>query len=400
MNKILEQSKEIFEEIVGHRRYFHKNPEVGMILPITTKYVINKLKDMGYEPEVICESGVSATVGTGNSGKTFLLRADMDALEIVEETDEEFKSNNGSMHACGHDLHTSMLLGAAKLLKINEDQIEGTVKLMFQPAEEILSGASAMIEAGILTNPKVDAAMMIHVLSGFPLVEGKILSMLSGINTAAADWFKITINGKGCHGAAPNSGVDPLVVVSQILLSLQNINAREIDPSEPASLTVGQLHGGTAGNIIPDTAFLEGTIRTFSKEARDFIKTRVKEIAENIGKSFRADVKVDFFRGCPSNETDKELRNEINTSVIKLLGEDNLVDSEKTGIFKTMPGSEDFAYISEHIPSVMLFLTAGSTANGYEYPMHHPKVSFDESVLNIGAAVYADTAIEWLKNNQ
>lgn len=395
---LLTEAKQLQETIVGHRRYLHQNAEVGLELPKTSTYVIKELKAMGYVPELVGGHGIVALVGKKKEGKTILLRADMDALPMSEASGESFSCESGAMHACGHDLHTSMLLGAAKLLKDHEDEINGQVKLMFQPGEEIFSGAKKMIEAGVLENPKVDAGMMIHVFPGMPFNTGSIIIQSDGVICAASDWFKITVQGKGGHGAMPNMCVDPINVATHIYMALQNINARELDPNDVAVLTVGELHGGGTGNIIPDTAYMQGTVRTFDEKVRSFIKERMTKIATSIAESFRATAEVEFFRGCPCNLNDKDLREEISGITSAFLEQGKVLDASVIPMLrKPVSGSEDFAYIAQEIPTVMLGLSAGSSLEGYTYSAHHPKVRFDEKVLAVGAAVYANSAIEWLK---
>lgn len=399
MINILEESKKIEETIIKHRRYIHENAEISDQLPITTEYVITKLREMGYNPKEISKSAVVATVGK-KSGKTILLRADMDALPIVEESELEFKSKTEYMHACGHDMHTAMLLGAAEVLKKHEDEIEGQVKLMFQPAEETLLGAKAMVEAGVLENPKVDAAMMIHVFSGMPIPSGTIIVPDFGVLSAASDWFEIKVQGKGGHGAMPNDSIDPLNVISHIHLALQEINAREIAPGDRLALTVGQMHGGNTSNVIPDTGFLAGTLRTFNEETRNFVKKRMEEISEGIAHSFRAKATVSFSNGCPSAVINEKLRKQTLNYLIELLGQEKVIEMEKVLDDAKMSGSEDFAFVSEKVPSIMLILGAGSSQKGYIYPQHHPKVRFDEDALAIGTSAYVNTAIKWLKDNK
>lgn len=400
MKKLLDQAKKLNDEIISWRRYFHEHAETHINLPGTTKFVMDKLKEFGYEPVEICQSGVLAIAGGKKPGKTFLIRGDMDALPIEEETDLPFKSKTGNMHACGHDFHTAMMLGAAKILKDNEEDINGTVKLMFQPAEETLAGAKAMVEAGILENPKVDAAMMMHVFSGMPMPDRMVAFSGPGAVSATSDWFKINIKGKGGHGAMPHATVDPLNVAAHIHIALQEINAREIDPERAVVVTVGEMHGGSTGNIIPDTAFLQGTIRTFDDEVREFTKKRLVEISEGIGKTFRCEVNVELFNACPSVVNDDELSTSIPKYTAELLGKEKVLDLyAMTGKTQRMSGSEDFAFVSARVPSIMLGMTASVNTNGMIYPQHHPKVVFDESVLANGTAVYANTAIEWLKNN-
>lgn len=398
MSELLEQAKQMQNDLVTWRRQLHQNPETGMDLPQTSAFVKSKLEEMGYKPNYVAKTGVTALAGGKKAGKCFLLRADMDALPITEETDLTFKSKNGKMHACGHDLHTAMLLGAAKLLKENEDRIKGSVKLMFQPGEEILKGAKAMIEDGILENPAVDAAAMIHVGAGLPKVpSGLIIVSGGGPCSMASDSFEIHIKGKGGHGAMPETAVDPLNAAAHIYISLQAIHARELASGSNSVITIGMMSGGNANNVIPDTAVLKGTIRTLDEKVRRFIFSRIREIAESTAKTFRAEAKVDIFEGCPSLVVDGNAANDIRAGLKEIFG--NAVPDPDTLKGGTMNGSEDFSFISNKVPSVMMAITAGSTDEGYLYPMHHPKATFDEAVLWKGAAAYAATAIEWLKRN-
>jgi hippurate hydrolase len=405
MKKLLEEAKKINENLLTWRRFVHKNAEIHTDLPVTAAFVMAQLREMGYEPVEICQSGILATIsGTKTEqkpGKTILLRGDMDALPIREETDLEFRSETGNMHACGHDFHTSMLLGAARLLRNHEDEIEGTVKLMFQPAEETLTGAKLMIDAGILENPKVDAAMMIHVFSGMPMPAGTVVFAGSGVISATSDWFRINIKGKGGHGAMPNTTIDPLNTAAHIHIALGAINSREIDPNDTGVVTVGEMHGGTTGNIIPDTAYLQGTIRTFNDETREFIKKRVVEISEGIAKTFRCEVDVELSKPCDAVINDKDLKESIFKYTQDLLGPQQAVDMEAvTGKTQRMSASEDFGFLSGKTAPLMLGLPASLEKDGEIHPQHHPKVLFDEKVLPAGAAVYANAAIEWLKEQR
>lgn len=401
MINLMDEAKLHEKTIVEHRRYLHQNAEVGMNLPITTKFVKDKLIELGYEPKEICESGITATVGGKKPGKTFLLRADMDALPLKESLDLPFKSNTESMHACGHDFHTAMLLGAAKILKDHENEINGTVKLMFQPGEEIFTGAKKMLDNGVLESPKVDAALMMHVRPGVNVAPGTVIGTNAIEVAAASDQFTITIHGKGGHGAMPETTIDPLNVAAHIHIALQEINAREVRSSEFMVLTVGQMQGGNAANVIPDTATLTGTIRTYKSEIREFIKKRLVEISTGIASIFRAKAEVEFSRSCPSVINNSILLSEVNGYLENMLGTEgyfNASDFPELHL-ERMSGSEDFAYISENVPSVMLRLAAGRVEDGYKYPQHHPMAMFDEEALYKGAGVYASIAMEWLNNH-
>ena len=401
MKGIMEQSKSIQEELVKHRRQLHENAEIHTNLPKTRAYVKEQLISMGYEPIDCGEGGIVAVAGK-KEGKVFLIRADMDALPIVEETDEPFKSKTCNMHACGHDMHTSMLLGAAKLLKENEGYLEGKVKLMFQPAEETLYGAKSMIEDGLLENPKVDAGMMIHVAVNDDCEIGDVLVSRPDVISASSDWLRIDIQGKGGHGARPSECIDPLTALSHIHIALQSIHARELSASDEAVLTIGQMHGGNTSNIIPDSAYMEGTIRCFNNDTRNFIKKRIEEMAVDTAKALRAEAKVSFPISCPSVINDKELFEEFFQYNGEILPERTLINmAGKVGYANAKTtGSEDFGFVSELIPTISCNVVVGNAKNGHLYKLHHPKVTFSEEPLYIGAAVYANTAIEWLKNNK
>lgn len=391
--------------ITTNRHFLHTHAETGFNLHNTTAYVKDELTAMGYEPAECGKSGLIALAGGKKEGKVFLIRADMDALPIKEEADIDFPSTNGCMHACGHDMHTAMLLGAARLLKMHEDEIQGTIKLMFQPAEEIFEGSHDMIEAGLLKNPEVDAALMIHVMAGMPFEPGTAIISAPGVSAPAADYFEIRIQGKGCHGSMPNTGVDPLNAAAHILIALQEIHARELAMNDKAVLTIGTMHAGNAANAIPDTVIMGGSIRTFDEETRTFIKERMTEIAQGIAASFRAQAEVTFGSGCPTLVNDKDLSVCTEQYVRELFGDGltfsaaqlNAMGSSKES--KTA-GSEDFAYVSQEVPSIMLALAAGQPQKGYSYPQHHPKVKFDESVLAGGSAIYAYTAMRWLEEHK
>lgn len=403
--KMLKEAEQIHDIVLRERRTLHQIAETGFELTQTVAFVKNELTEMGLQPTDCGRAGIVALVGGKKPGKTFLLRADMDALPIKEQSGLSFAAQNGNMHACGHDMHTAMLLGAARLLKTHEEEIEGTVKLMFQPAEEIFEGSSDMLKAGLLDEPKVDAALMIHVMAGMPFSPGTVIVSAPGVSAPAADYFEITVRGKGCHGSMPNTGVDPLTAAAHILIALQEIQARELAMGDRAVLTVGTLHAGTAANAIPDEAVLGGSIRTFDEETRAFIKQRLTEIAEGTAAVFRATATVSFGSGCPTLKNDRELTVSAERYMTELLGNEKALSAAKLneaggGQGSKTAGSEDFAYISQAVPSVMLALAAGQPEKGYCYPQHHPMVKFDESVLACGSAVYAYAALRWLAEHK
>jgi hippurate hydrolase len=322
---------------------------------------------------------------------------------MQEESDVDFPSQNaGKMHACGHDMHTAMLLSAARLLKAHEDEIEGTVKLMFQSAEEIFEGSHDMIEAGVLKNPDVDAALMIHVMADMPMPAGSVIVCDGGISAPSADYFTITVQGKGCHGSMPNAGVDPISVSAHIITALQELHARELALTEEAVLTIGTIHGGNAANVIPDTVELTGSIRTYDEEVRAMLKIRMSEITQNIASAFRAEATVTFGSGCPCLKNDAALSKDTVTYTQELLGQRAFSVGQLAamggGSSSKSAGSEDFAYVSQEVSSIMIALAAGSPSQGYCFPQHHPKVKFDEAVLADGSAVYAYVALRWLQD--
>lgn len=404
--QIKKEAEEIKEAVIADRRYLHAHAETGFDLKETVVYVKKELQNMGYEPRECGRAGLVALAGGKKPGKVFLIRGDMDALPIKEESGVDFSSENGCMHACGHDMHTAMLLGAARILKQHEEEIEGTVKLMFQPAEEIFEGSSDMIGAGLLKNPKVDAALMIHVMAGMPFSAGTVVVSAPGVSAPAADYFEIRVKGKGCHGSMPNTGIDPLTAAAHILIALQEIHARELAMSDRAVLTIGTMNAGTAANAIPDVVVMGGSIRTFDEDTRGFIKQRMTEIAEGIAKSFRAEAEVTFGSGCPTLVNDSALSACVDQYVKELLGEGCAFSVAELNALggnsqsSKSAGSEDFAYVSQEVPSIMLALAAGQPDKGYLYPQHHPMVKFDEEALTNGSAVYAYTALRWLEEHK
>lgn len=396
----LEAAETIENEIIENRRWLHAHAETEFDLTETTAFVKERLQEMGIQYTDCGKCGISAIIGK-NDGKTFLLRADMDALPINEESVLEFSCKKGNMHACGHDMHTAMLLGAAKILKQFENELSGKIKLMFQPAEETLSGANNMIENGILKNPDVDAAMMIHVMAGFPLKTGTVIIPAPGVGAPAADYFTINIQGKGCHGSTPHLGIDAITSSAHILIALQEISAREMGVNDLGVVTIGLLHGGTAGNVIADTAVLQGTLRAFDDKLRQNMKKRITEIAENVGNAFRTKVCVTFGSGCPTLLNDEKLVVATEKCAKALLGSELVKNVGDFGEENTHKGgSEDFSYISKEVPSVMIAIAAGEPDKGYKYHQHHPKVVYDESVLKTGSAVLAFNAYNWLNDSR
>ena len=395
---LLNEAKALEPQLQTWRRTLHRHPEVGFDLPQTKALVKQALTEMGYAPQDCGKAGVLALVGGKKPGKTLLLRGDMDALPIQEQSGEEFSSEiPGKMHGCGHDMHTAMMLGAAKLLKAHEDEIEGTVKLEFQPAEEIFQGSPDMIANGLLEDPKVDAAVMFHVLAGMPLPAGTVLVPGGGITMASCEQYHITVHGKGGHGSTPHACVDPITAAAHIHIALQEINSRELDPNAFGVLTTGCFKAGAASNVIPDTAEMFGTIRTTDPDNKtgELIRKRMTEIAQGVALAFRCTAEVEFSDYCPCMVVDKALAADALTYMTDLLGTGAMDMTPLTG-GKAGGGSEDFAFVSHEVPTVSMFLSAGNSKDGYLYGQHHPKVRFDDSILYEGSAAYSYFALRWL----
>lgn len=386
----LKRATEINPEVIANRRYLHQHPELAFDLDNTVRFVKEKLTEMGYAPADCGDHGVVALAGGRKPGKCILIRADMDALPMKEESGLEFSSlTDSAAHTCGHDTHTAMLLGAAKLLKEMEDEIPGTVKLMFQPAEEMGTGAENMLKAGVLENPHVDASFGIHIFAAVP---AGVLVYGNGPMLSSCDVFEITVKGKGGHGSMPNDTVDPIMVGAHILTALESINSREIAPDSFGVLTVGCFQSGSKFNIIPDTAFMTGTIRTFDSEVREFIKKRLTELAEGTARAYRAEATVSFPTQICAVNTDKDVARIVGESVAAAVGAPRVI-----GNFKPIAGSEDFGYITSEVPST--FFGLGGCPTDYPaYPQHSPNIRFNEDAFPVGVAAYVSGAIGWLQS--
>lgn len=376
-------------QLTADRRRLHQNPEAGAVLPETVAYVKKRLTEMGYHPQEL-GGGLTATVTGADTGRCILLRADMDALRGQEQSDLSFRSENGCMHACGHDFHTTSLLGAAKVLKEWEDELEGTVKLLFQPAEETMDGAADVYNAGILEKPHVDAALALHVVHA-PLGTA---GYTPGHACGSSDVFTVTIHGKGGHGAAPHENIDPINAAAHIILALQEINSREINPNQMIVLTVCSLHAGSAANVMPGEAVLKGTIRTMDLQVKEFARQRMREICEGVCSTFRATCDIDFIGGgIPPMVNDNALAEEIGGYIDDMLGAGTTYHIER------MTGSEDFSVFSQKVPSALFWFGTGSTEQGYAYGVHDPRVTFNEDAIPMMAAVYAESAFRWLREH-
>ena len=383
---ILETAAKYSDYQIEKRRYFHENPEISEFEFNTSKVVKEELDKIGV-PWKACglETGVLATIKGAKPGKTILIRGDMDALTVQEDTGHSFASKNeGVMHACGHDCHTSMMLTAAHILNDMKSELCGTVKLAFQPAEEVAKGAKSMIENGALEG--VDGCFGIHVWSDVPAGH---ISCEPGPRMASADQFTIHVTGKGGHGAAPHQCIDAAVVSSAIVNNLQTIVSREIAPVDSAVVTVGRMDVGTRWNVVAENAVLEGTSRCFSNETWELLPERIESIAKDTAKVFRAEAEVENIRLVPPTINDEMMSSIACEAAKTIMGEEAPVSAEAT------MGGEDFAFFMQQVPGAVALLGVGNEACGAVWPQHSGKFCVDESALIKGAMLYAQVAMDF-----
>ena len=316
----------------------------------------------------------------------------MDALAIKEETGLPFASENENMHACGHDAHTAMLLGAAKILNQNRDKIKGNIKLIFQPAEEGPGGAKPMIDEGVMEYPKVDAALGLHIGLIFKELGGGEVGVSYGNLMACLDSFKIKIIGKGCHGAMPDTGVDPIAIAGQVITALQTIVSREIKPTRPAVVTIGKLHSGSAYNIIPDFVEIEGTARAVDIQTRHKLASSIESIVDGITKGMHGSYEYNYTFGYPPLVNDADFTKNFVESAKKIVGDNEIIE-----LTEPTMGGEDMAYFLEAVPGTFFFLGAINEEKGIIYPHHNSRFDLDEDVFWKGSALLAQGAIDWLE---
>ena len=396
MKELLERAKELQPELVENRRWLHSHAEVGFELAETCAFVEEKLRALGIEPRRMSGAGIVATLGK-EGGKTILLRADMDALPMKEESGLEFAAQGDAAHTCGHDLHTAMLLGAAKMLKERESELNGCVKLMFQPDEEGtnplgFSGSQAMLEDGVLDAPHVDAAVSMHIWSNAGYPAGTFFSRKGAI-MSSCDTVTVTVTGKGTHGSMPQDGVDPINAGVHVYQAFENLIARETPPYEQCSLTIGQFESGSAANVLPETARLVGTLRTVSEATRARMKQRIEAICAGVGQAFGVQVKVTFTQGIPCVYNAPAFTESVMECVEELTGR-SVGDMEVP-----LTGSDDWSEISQKVDACYLLLSAGTAEEGYPWAHHNPKVTFNEDVMHKGAAAFCAVALDWLRKN-
>lgn len=386
---MLERAQEMQEQLVTWRRDIHMHPELSFQEFRTARLVADTLREMGLEVETgVGKTGVVARIGEGRPA--IGIRADMDALPLQEVNDVPYKSQTPNvMHACGHDAHTSILLGVARLLNNMQDRPSGEIRLLFQPSEEDedsdhKSGAVRMIEDGALED--LDAVIALHVNSNLPAGQIRIIT---GPNSAAVDSFNATIIGEGCHGAYPHQGVDPVFILAQVINAIHGIRARRINPVRPAVISIGAVHAGSANNVIPDEVQMNGTIRSYDDETREQLWKELEQ-AFAVTRAFGGDYKLEIIKSYPSQHNDPEVAKVIREIGKSMLG-DNALYPEEPGM-----GAEDFAYMTRKAPGAMFSL--GAKYDNVNRPHHSPIFDLDESSFSIGAAILAETAVRLLKS--
>ncbi len=369
-------------QLVEWRRHLHQRPELGFKENLTAEFISEKLKQWGIEHQTeVAKTGIVAIIDSGKPGPVLGIRADMDALPIQEENEVPYKSiHDGRMHACGHDGHTAIALGTAYYLANHRQNFTGTVKFIFQPAEEGPGGAKPMIEAGVLRNPDVDAIIGLHLWNNLPLGTAGVRS---GALMAAVELFKCTINGKGGHGAMPHQTIDSIVVGSQIVNALQTIVGRNVDPLDAGVVTVGSFHAGHAHNVIPDAAELTGTVRYFNPAYEGFFGKRVEEIIAGVCQSHGASYDLNYYSLYPPVINDQRI-----ADLVRSVAE--TVVETPAGVVpecQTM-GGEDMSFFLQEVPGCYFFLGSANPEKDLAYPHHHPRFDFDETVLGMGVEMF------------
>lgn len=383
---------DIKDEIVRLRRMFHMKPELGFEEYETSKEIKKYLNQEGIAYESYAKTGVCGIIRgnlESNKERVIGLRSDIDALPIEENNKCEYMSTiKGKMHACGHDGHMAILLGVAKILNKNRDLFGGTVKLIFEPAEETKGGSRFMIKEGVLKNPDVDIMCGLHVDEN---INSGQIEIKHGAVNAASNPFKIEVIGIGGHGAYPAASIDPIVIASNIVTALQSIVSREVNPLNPAVITVGSINGGTAANIIPEKVTLTGIIRTLNKNDRQLVTRRVKEMAEGIGLTLRGKVNIEIEESYPMLINDKNAVSKLKNAAIKIIGEENVLEQEYPHM-----GVESFAYFANEVPSVFYFLGCRNEKKGIIHPAHSSLFDIDEDALVIGVAIQCQIVLDYL----
>lgn len=369
-------------QLVQWRRQLHQHPELGFQEALTSEFVAQKLQEWGINHQTgIAKTGIVATIESNHSGQVLAIRADMDALPIQEENEVSYRSlHDGIMHACGHDGHTAIALGTAYYLSQHRQDFRGTVKIIFQPAEEGPGGAKPMIEEGALKNPDVDAIIGLHLWNNLPL---GTVGVRTGALMAAVECFRIHIQGKGGHGAMPHQTIDSVVVAAQIINALQTIVARNVNPLESAVVTVGEVHAGTTLNVIADSAKMSGTVRYFNPTFENYFGKRIEEIIAGICQSFRASYELNYWRLYPPVINNAQIADLVRSVALEVVETPVGVVPE----CQTM-GGEDMSFFLQEVPGCYFFLGSANPEKGLAYPHHHPRFDFDETVLGMGVEMF------------
>ncbi len=384
---ILQLAKDAEEEIIEIRRTIHRNPELSDHEHETASLVAEKLQEMGIEVHKVVEgTGVIGLLRGKNPGKTIGLRADMDALPLKEESGLPFASDNENvMHACGHDMHTSILIGTAKILSSLRDHIQGNVKFIFQPAEEKGKGALSMIEAGAMEDPKVDRMLCLHC---WPDLEAGHLGIRKGAMCASADAIEIDIEGVGGHAAHPDKSIDPIPIAANVISTLQTIISRELPPTESAVVTIGKIEGGTAGNVIAPNVHMKGTVRTINPDVRKVIPESLERIVKEIAEGMKGKGMIHYRFGPPPLLNDEEFVELGEQALIEAFGPERVHELKEPSL-----GSEDFAYYLEKVPGMLFRLGTRDENSKSALPLHHPQVVFSEKAIVPGIVALTTIAL-------
>lgn len=396
MFDIVREVKNIEQEIISWRRELHKIPEIGLELPKTVKYVREKLDEMGIEYHTLVDGNAIVGIIKGNGdGKIIALRADMDGLPIKEETGLPFASTNNCMHACGHDAHTAILLGAAKVLNNNKDKFKGNVKLLFQPGEEYPGGAKPMIEEGALEGPKVDAIMGLHVGHLSDEVSKGNIGVCYGNLMAAADRIFIKVKGKGAHGAYPELSIDPIMIASELVMALSTIISRETQAVDPAVLSICRFQGGSNQNIIPEVVELEGTVRTINNRTRERIAKRIEEITSGITQAHGGTYEYEYDYRYPPLINNSDFTKDFVESAKKIIPEDEINE-----ITRPLMGGEDMAFFLEKVPGTFFYLNNLKPVDGAYYNHHNSRFDIDEQLFWKGSSLLIQGALDFLNKKE
>ncbi|HZU66730.1 MAG TPA: amidohydrolase [Ktedonobacteraceae bacterium] len=385
---------ELVPDMVAMRRDLHEHPELAFEEVRTSGIVAQRLRVLGLEVQTgVAKTGVVGLLrgsASGPGAKTIAIRADMDALPIYELNEIEYRSTiDGKMHACGHDGHTSMLLAVADILTKRRADLPGNVKFVFQPAEEVIGGAEPMVKEGAMQG--VDGVIGLHLISNYPL--GRV-GVRSGPVFASADKFVLSVQGKGGHAAMPDTTVDPIVISAQIITALQTLISRETSPFSPAVITIGKISAGTAFNIIPETAEMQGTMRAYTPEHREKLIRRIGEVASGIALAMGGTCAVEVFDGCPPCINDPAMTAVVRKAALAAVGEKNVGESEEV----MLPFSDDMAYFLNAVPGCYFIVGVHNEEKGAKYPHHHPRFNIDEDAMSVGVEVLARAAMEFLNS--